>query len=62
MTLGTYKGTLLMPPHAVIKELTAEREGGTGKIRLEQMVANNDLLKEGRENAEALLSLMRDKL
>nr|KIR88185.1 hypothetical protein I308_01245 [Cryptococcus tetragattii IND107] len=46
----------------VIKELTAEREGGTGKTRLEQMVANNDLLKEGRENAEALLSLMRDRL
>lgn len=51
-----------MPPYAVIKELTAEREGGTGKTRLEQMVANNDLLKEGRENAEALLSLMRDRL
>ncbi|AFR97152.2 hypothetical protein C343_05287 [Cryptococcus neoformans C23] len=46
----------------VIKELTAEKEGGTGKACLEQMVANKDLLKEGRENAEVLLSLIRDRL
>ncbi|XAO27425.1 hypothetical protein I312_106279 [Cryptococcus bacillisporus CA1280] len=61
--LGLAFLSIFSPANAlVIKELTAEREGGTGKIRLEQMVANNDLLKEGRENAEALLSLMRDKL
>ncbi|WVQ91107.1 hypothetical protein IAS59_004896 [Cryptococcus gattii] len=61
--LGLAFLSIFSPANAlVIKELTAEREGGTGKTRLEQMVANNDLLKEGRENAEALLSLMRDRL
>lgn len=64
--LGTwpwdFMQTLLMSSPVVMEELTAEREGGTGKTRLEQMVTNKDLLKEGRENAEALLTLMRDRL
>lgn len=60
--LWDFMQTLLISSHAVIKELTAEKEGGTGKACLEQMVANKDLLKEGRENTEVLLSLIRDRL
>lgn len=62
MWLWDFMQMLLIFLYVVIKELIVEKEGGIGKVCLEQMVVNKDLLKEGWENVEVLLFLICDRL